>query len=315
MCQEVKLQEARYAGASWGVKGNKFYADMSYAGFGLQKDRVLFGSRVWAEAHLVGQGKVYFGGSEFCLSDHFGVLAYVDVGKLYASAAKRDVVTARERRGQLRKLKDETEQKELVWVRAMAQAGREELAAARRRLSEGERAVYEQAQQRGARQRRRRRGELQTAAFGETGLFGAAVVATPALAPYRVPCAPTEVGIRGLEEVPEGSWETTVDVPLRGLRRFGNTCYVLSVSQVLMRVPAMRAWVEKHRAQGCGGAHTSCVVCGVGLTLEQLPDPLGGARRPEVAQRRRYVNRAFAGDGQQGAVEFLEGLLASAREQ
>ena len=50
VCQEVKLQEARYAGASWGVKGNKFYADMSYAGFGLQKDRVLFGSRVWAEA-------------------------------------------------------------------------------------------------------------------------------------------------------------------------------------------------------------------------------------------------------------------------
>ena len=48
VCQEVKLQEARYAGASWGVKGNKFYADVPCSGFGLRKDRVLFPKRrVW----------------------------------------------------------------------------------------------------------------------------------------------------------------------------------------------------------------------------------------------------------------------------
>ena len=84
VCRELGLQEARYAGYSWGVRGNGFYSDSGYAGPGLRKDRVLFGKHAWAESHLVGQGKLHFEGREFCLSDHFGVMAYVDVAEVYA---------------------------------------------------------------------------------------------------------------------------------------------------------------------------------------------------------------------------------------
>ena len=51
------------------MKGNKFYADLEYAGPGLRKDRVLFGEGLWAESYLVGQGRLFFDGQEFCLSD------------------------------------------------------------------------------------------------------------------------------------------------------------------------------------------------------------------------------------------------------
>ena len=64
----LDLREARYAGYSWGVKGNKFYADSAYMGPGLRFDRVLFCGKAWADAHLVGQGRRFFEGCEFSLS-------------------------------------------------------------------------------------------------------------------------------------------------------------------------------------------------------------------------------------------------------
>lgn len=154
------MQEARYAGVSWGVKDNRFYKDSAYSGAGLREDRVLFGKKVWAEAHLVGQGKRFFDGHEFYMSDHFGVMSYVDSGDVYASLAKQDSVVARTRRGQLVALRDQAQQKELVEVRALRQAGREDLAFARRRAAERDRAEFQRGQQRAARQRRSRRAGL-----------------------------------------------------------------------------------------------------------------------------------------------------------
>jgi endonuclease/exonuclease/phosphatase family metal-dependent hydrolase len=69
LCAKVGLHEARYAGYSWGARGNRFDAQLEYAGPGLRYDRVLFGGGVWAEAFLVGQEKCFFDGSEFFLSD------------------------------------------------------------------------------------------------------------------------------------------------------------------------------------------------------------------------------------------------------
>ena len=60
LCQELELQDAWYTGASWGVRGNRFYRESNYTGPGLRKDRVLFGKKVWGVSHLVGQGKVFF---------------------------------------------------------------------------------------------------------------------------------------------------------------------------------------------------------------------------------------------------------------
>ena len=54
LCDEFAFREARYAGYSWGVRANKFDADLEYRGPGHRYDRVFFPDGVWAEAHLVG---------------------------------------------------------------------------------------------------------------------------------------------------------------------------------------------------------------------------------------------------------------------
>ena len=84
MCKQNECREARYAGASWGALGNRFYANAKYVGGGFRFDRVLFRGPVWVEAHLVGQSKVFVDGLEFYRSDHFGLLAYVAVDDVYA---------------------------------------------------------------------------------------------------------------------------------------------------------------------------------------------------------------------------------------
>ena len=61
LSKTLALREARYAGLPWNAAGNRFYVDRRRDP-GKRKDRVLFSEQVWAEAHLVGQGKVFFEG-------------------------------------------------------------------------------------------------------------------------------------------------------------------------------------------------------------------------------------------------------------
>ena len=172
VCKELRLQDARYSGVSFGAQGNRFDHSLQRMGNGSRYDRVLFGRNVWAESHLVGSGSVYFEGSEFWLSDHCGLLAYVDLCDAYGSSAKQDKIVARARRGQLVSLRDQNQQKELVEVKARRQHGREEQALARRRAAERDRAAFQRGQRRGAQQRKKRRDELQRKAFGADGFFG-----------------------------------------------------------------------------------------------------------------------------------------------
>ena len=123
MCKKNDCREARYAGASWGARGNRYYAELKYIGGGFRYDRVLFRGAVWAEAHLVGQSKVFLDGLEFYRSDHFGLLACVDVCEAYASVFGGDDDLARSRRGVLVQLKEDAMQKEQVEARALLQLG------------------------------------------------------------------------------------------------------------------------------------------------------------------------------------------------
>ena len=193
----------------------------------------MFAEHVWAESHLIGQAKVFFEGSEFFLSDHFGVMAYVDVVDVYGSKAKQDRVAAQSRRSQLVRLRDELQQKELVEVRAMVQEGREERALARQRAMERDRKAYQHAQRRGARSRRERQLRLREDSFGAGSLFADQVISIPART--AVPCAPHDIAIPGLDSLGRSSWDTTKDVPLRGMMRKDgeNNCYVISAAQIL----------------------------------------------------------------------------------
>ena len=313
LTKSFRLREARYSGVSWAAPGNRFNVNLR-KGVGRRLDRVLFAGHVWAESHLVGQGKIFFEGQELNFSDHYGLLCYVDVCAAYGSRAKQDIVAARVRRASLVSIREQNQQKELVEVQARRQEGRDDQALARKRASEQDREEYQRAQLRGARQRRDRRAQLRLSAFGADTLFGAAVAAQPASG-GAVPCSPSAVGIVALNGLEPGSWETVARVPLRGMTRAGNTCYVISVAQVLLRVPAVVEWMTRHNTDGCAQEQTTCVLCALFHTYCQVLDGSCVRRSclPVLAARRCLVDDEFSDAEQHDIFSFFDAFLHRAR--
>ena len=316
VCEDLRLKDARYNGFSWGVQGNKFYVDSKYTGSGMRKDRVLFGQRVWVAAHLVGQCEQYFDGERFYLSDHFGLMAYVDVDDAYGSRAKLDVDRAKARRRELVGAMERNQQKEIADARERRQAGREEQALLRRRAQERDRDDLQRAQRRGAKQRRDRQRSLWQSAFGPDSLFSAGMQVLCESQSGEPPVSPTQVCIPS-GSVPLEGFGLAESVPLRGLVRRGNTCYVLAVAQVLLRTPGMHEWIRKHREKDrCDRATTTCVLCSLGKTLQSVACParLGRDRaQPALVLERRRVDARFDSGAQQCAFEFTEALLNKLR--
>ena len=80
-------------------------------------------------------------------------------------------------------------------------------------------------------------------------------------------------------------------------------CYVNSVSHVLLRVPAMGAWLDKHRDM-CG-QEEDCVLCVLAVTRAQLLRVNAHRSNPHLAVRRGLVGAGFGNDEHQDASEFL----------
>ena len=104
-------------------------------------------------------------------------------------------------------------------------------------------------------------------------------------------------------------------MPLLGMRRLGNTCYVLSVSQVLLRVPAVVEWARQHHSQGCASQRTSCVICSLCGTYQELLEWAETRRvdEPSLVKERARVGRQFLGNRQHDVFEFFDKFLACAR--
>ena len=109
-----------------------------------------------------------------------------------------------------------------------------------------------------------------------------------------------------LRALPGSSWETTKNVPLRGMRNMKNMCYLNSVAQVLMRTPAVLEWVMHHGVSDCSGEGGSCVVCALFRTYCQVLAGFGqGADSvPVLAAQRQLVGPQFAGDYQHDVFEL-----------
>ena len=316
LCEVGQLRPAMYAGATWGVSWNKFDKDQSHRGLGLRFDQALFGRCMWAEAHVVAKGRVSFEGQEFCMSDHFGLMVYVDVGNVFASRLKADQRSAMARRKAVAQLKEQAQQKEEEEVKARRQAAQEERAVARQRAAERGRQEWGRAQQRGARARRERRADLQRVAFGGESLFAPSQTIQSALGPG-APSAASEVVVPGVDGVGRGAWESAWRLPRVGMANLGNTCYVASVAQVLLRTPGVLDWVQAHGiGGGCARARgrLGCVVCALQGTLRQMQDTAGkrACMRPAIAVRRAWVHEQYSDRAQHDAGDFLAFLLQQA---
>ena len=320
-CEDRAMREAKYVGVSWGARGNGFYADSSYAGFGIRKDRALFGQGLWAEAHLVGQGKEFFDGAEFNLSDHFGVMVYVDNAECYEAITKKSEMVRRLHRKRLADLRERFQQLELVENKARRLAGREQQAVERRRVAERDRADFQKGIRRAADQRRDRGIALKSSAFGVESLFANSVA--PLLPAYAqavqggIPSSPAELGISAFDATSRGSWAVTAGVPLRGLHNVSNTCYLLSVCQLLIRTPCVLPWLIRHHEDNCPNEQACCVVCALFLTYTQIYAgwASGSAPVPILAARRAQVHAQFDGAAHHDAAEFLLMFLDRARER
>jgi hypothetical protein len=98
-------------------------------------------------------------------------------------------------------------------------------------------------------------------AFGAGSLFAEYVVSESALR-SSVLGSSSDVAITGRGTLGKVDWNTTKDVPLRGMfRGRTNTCYVVSVAQVLLRIPAVLDWAICHNAGGCPAEGSACVLC------------------------------------------------------
>ena len=139
------MEEAAHHGFSWDPKTNRYLPeDQDTPRLGQRFDRVLFCGAVFGSSYLVGLCRQFKDGAEFCLSNHFGVLALLDVHGVYRGTSGQRPI--RERRQALGRLRDQESLAEQQQVREMHRVGREEAALMRARAADRDRAdVLEQA--------------------------------------------------------------------------------------------------------------------------------------------------------------------------
>ena len=87
---------------------------------------MFFSGAVSVYACLVGQYRFFCDGAEFFLSDHFGVLGFLDVHKAYVGGS--GTVVVRDRRAALARLRDREHLSEVQHCKERERVGREEAA-------------------------------------------------------------------------------------------------------------------------------------------------------------------------------------------
>ena len=206
-------------------------------------------------------------GAQFYLSDHFPLLALLDVHPCYGPGWRSGQVAARAGRGQLVKLRDRAILLESRQAKELLRLARDELSLSRHRAVVRDQGAFQREQLTAARRRRDARALLHAKAFGRESLFAETVHAGLALAAGK-PVAPGTIAIPRLDSLPPTAWSDLRPFASVGLGRRGNTCYVNSISHVLLRVPAVGAWLEKHRDM-CA-QEEGCLLCVLAATRAQL---------------------------------------------
>ena len=241
-----RLGEAVYDGLSWNPRVSRYLAwdAEGEPERGQQYDRVWFRGGIFAYAYLVGNSRFFQDGQDFVLSDHFGVLALASVHAAHRGTAGTAVV--RGLKAMLARRRDEEAGAEAHLVRERQREGwaRAALMKARREDRErGETLARRKGVEKAARARQK---ALRDAALGPGSLFSEADYKT-VRADVVAPSAMVSAGSGA------GAGSVSVDAlcagryPVLGcLRCEAWAGYIASVCQVLLRTPAVAAWLRGH---------------------------------------------------------------------
>ena len=122
----MPLAEASYSGSSWFPQANRYSAEDGYAARPPQRfDRVLFSGDAFGYAYVVGRRQHFAGGKGFFLSDHFAVMALLDVDPEHGRRDRSDTLV-RHRRAALARLRDQASFLERRGNDEASRLGREE---------------------------------------------------------------------------------------------------------------------------------------------------------------------------------------------
>ena len=140
LCEGHGLRDMPYSGSSWSPVINRFYENLqSYRRLGEAFDRIWSAGEVWVEGHMVGACRTYCSGESFFLSDHFGLLGFMDVHAAYGVVGGGNSEVARKRREALGSLRTESVMAEKVLTRDRERQGEQERALEAERAAQRER--------------------------------------------------------------------------------------------------------------------------------------------------------------------------------
>ena len=131
--RQVPMQEATYSGSSWFPQANRYSDEDGYATRQPQRfDRVLFRGDAFGYAYLAGRRQHFAGGKGFFLSDHFAVMALLDVDPEHGRRDQSETL-AWHRRAALARLRDQASFLERRGNDEASRLGREEAGLMRQR--------------------------------------------------------------------------------------------------------------------------------------------------------------------------------------
>ena len=253
LCDINDLREARYVGASWGVKMNKYYDPPPEGdGLGIRLDRMFTSGSVWAETFVVGHRRSFFGGCEFFLSDHFPVIGFFECHRVFAESGNASIAMAGSRRARLVGLRDKRQREESMECVDLARHCSETKIFAVDAASEASRIAALAAYRVAVVERDRLACLRLQAAIGALSLWRGDIQVNSS---------------RALSQVPLSGWDLDTcdaEIPsslfLRGITSGLTDVVMPCLAQVILRLPHMYDWIILH-GQHCRNCSDFVVLC------------------------------------------------------
>ena len=329
LCEKHGLRAMRCSTATWNAGRNKFHEELKNSRACYPFDQIWTAGALWVEGHAACACKEYRAGKRFYLSDHFALFGLLDVHAAYGEIGGGASALADKRREVLGGLRTSSAASENLSIELRERAGEFELGVQADREERRELGKKMKAQAKARKDREERLRKDRDAVFGEGSLFAMGLETSAPQAASSLDLEP----FRGLSaaEAPEiwkdhvrdGQHALTELLSSRpcwidGSQKSETVTYVTVCVQMLLRIPAVSAWLswhdERHRSGEPGGQRcVSCLLWASRLNFGQKSGP--GFRKTLVPLfgNRGLVSELFERGGEHDVCDFAQGLLQEMR--